>query len=64
MARNINGYILQMRENYWVYDLARLLKDICGYQSKILSLTKEQSLAFIDREIKKVDLRRYVGDED
>lgn len=64
MAQNINGNILQMRENYWVYDLARLLKDKCGYESPILSMTKEQSLGYIDKAMKNVDLRRYVGKDE
>lgn len=64
MANNINGHILQMRENYWVYELALLLKDKCGYEAEILKKSKEQSLGYIDEEMKKVDLRNYITKEE
>lgn len=64
MAREIDGYILQMRETYWVYQLATILNDICGYRSDILNYTKEQSLEYIDNKMRKINLNVYFGGVD
>ena len=60
MAKDIDGTILQMRETYWVYQLAQVLKDKCGYESEILHLTKEESLKYIDEKMRSVDLNKFL----
>ena len=64
MAREIDGYILQMRETYWVYRLAMILNERFGYHSEILNYTKEQSLSYIDKEMQNVDLNVFLGTND
>lgn len=59
MAQQIDGSILQMSEHYWVYQLALILKDKCGYTSDILHCSKEQSLAYIDARMKEIDLHKF-----
>lgn len=64
MAQKIDGQILQMKETYWVYKLATILKDKFGYTSEILSYTKEQSLSYIDKKMRSVDLNAFFGVKD
>ena len=64
MAREIDGYILQMRETYWVYSLATILNERFGYHSEILNYTKEQSLSYIDAKMRNVNLNTFFGDDD
>lgn len=59
MAQEINGHILQMKETYWVYNLATILKDKFGYHSDILNYTKEQSLSYIDEKMRSVNLNAF-----
>lgn len=61
MAKEIDGYILQMRETYWVYGLATILKEKFGYQSDILNYTKEQSLSYIDEKMRNINLNVFFG---
>lgn len=64
MAREIDGYILQMRETYWVYKLATILNERFGFRSEILNYTKEQSLSYIDEKMRNVNLNTFFGDDD
>lgn len=41
------GYIIQMSETYWVYRLALILKEVCGYNHELLNKSKEESLLYI-----------------
>lgn len=47
MANEIGGYILQMSETYWVYKLARILKEKCDYNSDIANLSTIDSISYI-----------------
>ncbi len=60
MARRIGGYILQMSETYWVYKLARILKEKCAYDSVIANLSMIESIPYIKSEMYKVDLSRFI----
>ena len=60
MAKEIDGTILQMRETYWVYQLALVLKEKCGYSAEILTMTKEESLEYIDKRMREIDLNKFV----
>ena len=64
MARDIDGHILQMRETYWVYRLAKILFDICGYKAEILQYPIEQSLSYIDKKMKGIDLQLFFDAND
>lgn len=64
MAQEIDGFIIQMRETYWVYKLANILWQKYGYESPIIHGSKEQSLTFIDEGMKKIDLRNFFGKND
>lgn len=60
MAREIGGHILQMSETYWVYKLARILKEKCAYDSAIAQMPMEQTIPYIKEEMRKVDLSKFV----
>lgn len=63
MARAIGGYIIQMSGTYWVYELAKTIKSIYPfYNNPILSLTKEQSLDYLKKEMPKVNLAQFLTD--
>ncbi|MBQ8889685.1 MAG: CfrBI family restriction endonuclease [Bacteroidaceae bacterium] len=62
MARNIGGYIVQMSGTYWVYELASIIKkEFPFYNHPILSLKKEQSLAYLGKAMQKVDLSLFLS---
>lgn len=60
MAKAIDGTILQMQEHYWVYSLAKTLKEKFDYHADILNDTKEASLKYIDKKMKSVDLGEFL----
>lgn len=64
MAKEIDGSILQMKEHYWVYQLALILKEKFGYTSDILKNPKEDSLSYVDMKMKDIDLRHFFGNDD
>ncbi|UKI18246.1 MAG: hypothetical protein L6V80_01490 [Bacteroidales bacterium] len=62
--KEIDGSILQMKEHYWVYQLALILKEKFGYTSDILKNPKEDSLSYVDMKMKDIDLRHFFGNDD
>lgn len=61
MAESINGYILQMSETYWVYKLAIILKNICGYDSEIANLPMASTLPYIKEKMRTIDLNQFIN---
>lgn len=60
MAIEIGGHILQMSETYWVYKLSRILKEECGYNSKIANMSMTETIEYIKKEIHSVDLGKFI----
>ena len=62
MAQNIGGHIIQMSGTYWVYELAKTIKDSYSfYNSPILSLQREKSLAYVKKSMSKIDLNTFIN---
>ena len=60
LAKSIKGNIVQMSMNYWVKEICLLLKNTIGFNHKLLKLTTEESLEYINNEMKKIDLNAFV----
>lgn len=59
MARAIDGSIVQMSMNYWVYEIATIFKECIGYEHEILKLSKEKSLEYINENLKGLNLKSF-----
>ena len=60
LANSIAGNIVQMSMTYWVKEVAEILKNTTSFKHKILKMSNEESLVFVQDEMKKVDLRQFV----
>lgn len=60
LAKKIDGNIVQMSMTYWVKEISQILKRTIGFDHKILKLSNEASLAFINTEMQKIDLNSFV----
>ena len=61
LAQKINGNIVQMSMTYWVKEICQILKSTIGFNHKILILSNEASLKYINDEMKKIDLNRFIS---
>lgn len=59
LAARIHGRIVQMSMNYWVKEVCQILKDTVGFDHKILKMTNEQSLSFVNKEMQKIDFKVF-----
>lgn len=60
MAKAIDGSIVQMSMNYWVYEVANLLSESLGFKHEILKLSKEESIQFINANLKTIKLKSFI----
>jgi hypothetical protein len=60
MAKNIDGSIIQMSMNYWVYEIAETIEKSIGYRHEILNLPKEKSIEYIELKMKAIDLKKFI----
>lgn len=61
MAKEINGNIVQMSMTYWVKEVADILQQKLSYKHPILKLTPEKSIDYIEKEIKKINLKNFTN---
>lgn len=61
MAKNINGTIIQMSMTYWVKQVAEVLSEKCDFNHIILRMDPDQSINFIEQEMKKVNLKDFMS---
>jgi hypothetical protein len=61
LARRIDGNIIQMSMNYWVKEICQILKKTIGFDHKILKLSNEDSLEYINNEMQKINLNDFVS---
>lgn len=62
IAQRSGGYVIQMSGTYWVFELAKALKDEFEfYQHPLLSMTKEESIGYIKQKIHNVDMAAFVN---
>lgn len=61
MAKAIGGYIIQMSGTYWVHELAQTIKKAFPfYKNPLLSMSKEQSLEYLRKEMSNIDLSQFL----
>jgi len=61
MAEAIGGHIIQMSGTYWVHELAETIKRLFPfYDNPVLSLTKEESLDYLKKEMSEIDLSQFL----
>jgi hypothetical protein len=60
LAKRIDGTIIQMSMNFWVKEICLILKATIGFDHKLLKLSNEESLEFINAEMQKIDLNAFV----
>lgn len=62
MAHNIGGHIIQMSGTFWVYELAKTIKEIYPfYHNPMQNITKEFSLSYIKERVKQIDLSIFLS---
>ncbi len=62
MAKNIGGFIIQMSGTYWVHELAETIKKAFPfYQNPLLSMSKEQSLAYLKKMMPEINLSQFLS---
>jgi len=60
LAKMINGNIVQMSMTYWVKEICQILNKNLGFNHKLVKLSNEDSLEFVSKELKKIDLNQFV----
>lgn len=60
MAKEIDGEIVQMSMNYWVYEIAMILKNTLEFDHQILNLPRSESIKIINQELKKINLKTFI----
>ncbi len=60
MAKAIDGEIVQMSMNYWVYEVATILKTSLGYNHPILSETRENSISYIEKHLAEINMKSFI----
>lgn len=61
IARRSGGHVIQMSGSYWVYELAKTLKEEFEfYDHPLLTMTQEDSIKYIKDNVCKIDLTQFV----
>ena len=60
LAKRIDGNIVQMSMNYWVKEICQILKTKIGFDHKIMELSNEKSLIFVNKEMEKINLNQFI----
>jgi len=60
MAKKIDGTIIQMSMNYWVYEVAETLMDSIGYRDPILNMPKEKSIEYISQKMMNINISKFI----
>ena len=60
MAEKIDGNIIQMSMTYWVKEVAVILHKRMGFSHDLLNLSEEESVKYIKKHMKKIDLKHFV----
>lgn len=61
MAEKIDGNIIQMSMTYWVKEVAAILHKRIGFSHDLLNLSGEESIKYIKKHIKNIDLKHFAG---
>lgn len=62
IARRISAYVIQMSGSYWVYELAKTLKEEFEfYDHPLLSMTQQESINYVKENIRKIDMALFVN---
>ena len=60
LAKKIDGHIVQMSMNYWVKEICDILKKNVGFEHKLLKMSNEESLNYVNSEMKKINLNSFM----
>lgn len=60
MAKEINGHIVQMSMSFWVKQVAQILKETLGFKHDILTMSDENTIEFIKKQMVNVDLKAFI----
>lgn len=60
LAKRIDGNIIQMSMTYWVKEVCQILKETINFKHKLLKLSNEESLDFINSAMQRIDLNDFV----
>lgn len=61
IARRNSGYVIQMSNSYWLYELAQdLKKEFEFFEHPLLKMKKEESINYIKQNMKNVDIASFV----
>lgn len=61
MAKKIGGTIVQMSMSYWVIDVAKKLKEVIGYDPKILHIKEEKIPEYIRKKMQDVPIEKFLN---
>lgn len=61
MAKKINGTIIQMSMTYWVQEVAKVLSERLGFKHPVLKMKPDQSLDFVEKAMRKIDLKMFMS---
>lgn len=60
MAKAIDGTIIQMSMAYWVQEVAKVLLQKLGYKHPIVKMTPDESLDYIEKQMKGINLKAFI----
>ncbi|NAS29740.1 CfrBI family restriction endonuclease [Flavobacteriaceae bacterium R38] len=60
MAEEIDGNIVQMSMAFWVKEIAKILNEKLGLDHAILDMSDAESINYIEKEVRKIDLNSFV----
>jgi len=60
MAKKIDGNIIQMSMTYWVKEVVSVLHDKMSFNHTLLKLNGEESIAYINEHMEKINLKQFV----
>jgi hypothetical protein len=60
MAEKINGHIIQMSMTNWVSELVVILKNEVGYSHPLTDMNSSQTINYIKKEIKNMNLSAFI----
>ncbi len=63
MAKEVDGDIIQMSMAYWVFSVAKIIKERTGFSPDILKVKQEDSLVYIKNAMKKISISKFLNIE-
>ena len=61
MAKEVDGDIIQMSMAYWVFSVAKIIKERTGFVPGILKIRQEDSLTYIRKAMERIDISNFLN---